>query len=70
MTVPEDGEHAAGPGHDPGSRGAVAPCTSVLKCPFCGSDRTRLESAFGPTKCRMIYYCDACRNTFEHMKRV
>ena len=44
--------------------------TSAIACPFCGSSRTRLDSAFGPTRCRMIYYCDACRNTFEHLNRV
>ena len=31
---------------------------------------TRLDSSFGPTRCRMICYCNACRNTFEHLKRV
>lgn len=44
--------------------------TSAIPCPFCGSDKTRLDSPFGPTRCRMIYYCEACRNSFEHLKRV
>jgi ring-1,2-phenylacetyl-CoA epoxidase subunit PaaD len=44
--------------------------TSAVPCPFCASRATRLDSPFGPTRCRMIYYCEACRNTFEHMKRV
>jgi ring-1,2-phenylacetyl-CoA epoxidase subunit PaaD len=39
-------------------------------CPFCGASSVHLESSFGPTRCRMIYYCEACRNPFEHMKRV
>lgn len=39
-------------------------------CPFCGSTEVHLESPFGPTRCRMIYYCDSCRNSFEHMKSV
>lgn len=43
---------------------------TMIPCPFCGSTNTHLESAFGPTRCRMIYYCDACRNSFEHLKRV
>lgn len=38
-------------------------------CPYCGSDRVTLDSPYGPTRCRMIYYCAACRNAFEHMKR-
>lgn len=39
-------------------------------CPFCGSDRVHLESSFGPTRCRMIYHCDACQHPFEHLKRL
>jgi ring-1,2-phenylacetyl-CoA epoxidase subunit PaaD len=41
-----------------------------VACPFCGSRETSLESAFGPTRCRMIYYCPACRNSFEYLKDV
>lgn len=55
----------AGPG-----RGAPAPASTPVPCPFCGSKATHLDSPFGPTRCRMIYYCDACRNSFEHLKRV
>jgi ring-1,2-phenylacetyl-CoA epoxidase subunit PaaD len=40
------------------------------QCPYCGSSEVQLESTFGPTRCRMIYYCNACRNPFEHMKSV
>jgi ring-1,2-phenylacetyl-CoA epoxidase subunit PaaD len=39
-------------------------------CPFCGSHRIREESKFGPTRCRMIYYCDACQHPFEQLKRL
>jgi|SRR6516162_1218377 ring-1,2-phenylacetyl-CoA epoxidase subunit PaaD len=39
-------------------------------CPFCGSADVRIDSPFGPTRCRMIYYCETCRNPFEHIKRV
>ncbi|MCA9242999.1 MAG: phenylacetate-CoA oxygenase subunit PaaJ [Phycisphaerales bacterium] len=39
-------------------------------CPFCGSAKTRMESAFGPTRCKMIFYCDACKNSFEHLKPI
>ncbi len=44
--------------------------TATVRCPFCHSDSTRMESAYGPTRCRMIYYCESCRNSFEHLKRV
>jgi ring-1,2-phenylacetyl-CoA epoxidase subunit PaaD len=40
------------------------------RCPVCGSTDVRLESSFGPTRCRMIYHCEACLNPFEHLKRV
>jgi ring-1,2-phenylacetyl-CoA epoxidase subunit PaaD len=37
-------------------------------CPFCGSEDTTLESAFGPTLCRTTHFCRACRNPFEAFK--
>lgn len=43
---------------------------SAVPCPFCGSAQTQLESKFGPTRCRMIYYCGDCHNSFEHLKRL
>jgi len=39
-----------------------------MTCPFCGSRETVLESAFGPTLCRTIHFCRACRNPFEGFK--
>jgi len=50
--------------------GPDTPTPEAVACPFCGSTQTHLESAFGPTRCKMIFYCDACRNSFEHLKRV
>jgi ring-1,2-phenylacetyl-CoA epoxidase subunit PaaD len=38
------------------------------RCPWCGSTDTRLENIFGPTPCRSIRYCDACRQPFEQFK--
>ena len=37
-------------------------------CPFCGSTDVVLESPFGPTLCRALYYCRACRNPVERFK--
>ncbi len=42
----------------------------AVHCPYCDSPNTRMESPFGPTRCRMIYYCRSCHNTFEHIKPV
>ena len=39
-------------------------------CPYCGSRRTVLENAFGPTQCRAIYYCTSCRQPFEQFKSI
>lgn len=41
-----------------------------VACPFCHSTATHLESAFGATLCKQIYYCDACRQSFERFKPV
>lgn len=42
----------------------------TVDCPFCGSSYTSMENVFGPTACRSILYCTACRNPFEAMKPV
>lgn len=41
-----------------------------VDCPYCGSTYTTLENIFGPTACRSILYCKACKNPFEAMKPV
>ena len=41
-----------------------------VPCPFCGSRRTRLENAFGPTLCRAIRWCPDCRQPFEQLKTI
>lgn len=41
-----------------------------VTCPFCDSADTTLESAFGPTLCRAIHYCNACKQSFEQFKPV
>jgi ring-1,2-phenylacetyl-CoA epoxidase subunit PaaD len=40
------------------------------RCPYCDSADTTLESIFGPTLCRAIHYCNACRQSFEQFKPV
>jgi ring-1,2-phenylacetyl-CoA epoxidase subunit PaaD len=44
--------------------------SAPVACPNCGSHRTILESAFGPTQCRAIYHCAACRQPFEAFKPI
>jgi len=42
----------------------------AFRCPYCGSTETRLENLFGPTPCRSIRYCEACRQPFEQFKTI
>ena len=42
----------------------------AVRCPFCASDRVVMDSAFGPTQCRSLFYCRACRQPFEALKAV
>ena len=39
-----------------------------VPCPHCGSLRTTLDNAFGPTLCRSIRHCADCRQPFEAFK--
>jgi ring-1,2-phenylacetyl-CoA epoxidase subunit PaaD len=40
----------------------------LAECPRCGSTNTSLRNAFGPTLCRMIWYCNQCQDAFEQFK--
>jgi ring-1,2-phenylacetyl-CoA epoxidase subunit PaaD len=42
----------------------------AMRCPLCRSAEIVIDSAFGPTQCRSLYYCRACRQPFEAMKSV
>lgn len=47
----------------------VQPLVQIgARCPYCGSADTVVESDFGPTLCRTVRYCNACRNPFEGFK--
>lgn len=41
-----------------------------VKCPYCGSEDTDLNSPFGPTLCRSMHYCNNCKQAFEQFKPV
>jgi len=42
----------------------------LFHCPWCGSTDTRLDNLFGPTPCRSLRYCNACRQPFEQFKTI
>jgi len=59
----------------PAPREAAAPTlvqlqTNAFRCPYCGSNETRLENIFGPTPCRSLRYCTSCRQPFEQFKTI
>ncbi|PZA07113.1 MULTISPECIES: 1,2-phenylacetyl-CoA epoxidase subunit PaaD [unclassified Meiothermus] len=41
-----------------------------VRCPRCGSLDTSVKNPFGPTLCKSLYVCNACREPFEGFKRV
>jgi ring-1,2-phenylacetyl-CoA epoxidase subunit PaaD len=41
-----------------------------VACPWCGSDQVAMDNLFGPTQCRSLFYCRACRQPFEAFKQV
>lgn len=53
-------------------RGRALPMlmSQPLTCPYCGSQQTTLENAFGPTPCRAIVYCSSCHQPFEQFKPI
>jgi ring-1,2-phenylacetyl-CoA epoxidase subunit PaaD len=44
--------------------------SNTHRCPYCGSTETRLENIFGPTPCRSLRYCAACKQPFEQFKTI
>ena len=41
-----------------------------VRCPYCSSSRVAMDSVFGPTQCRSLFYCRDCRQPFEAFKPV
>lgn len=41
---------------------------SVRPCPYCGSEDTSQDAAFGPTPCRDLRWCNGCCQPFEAFK--
>lgn len=40
----------------------------AVKCPLCGSLKTREVSHFGSTACKALYVCEDCAEPFDHFK--
>jgi ring-1,2-phenylacetyl-CoA epoxidase subunit PaaD len=63
-------ERITEPGKEGLRRFGIAPPDDVVRCPRCGSEQVLAENLFGPTRCRAIYYCRACRSPFEAFKAI
>jgi ring-1,2-phenylacetyl-CoA epoxidase subunit PaaD len=50
----------------------IAPPSAAedVRCPHCSSADVVMDSAFGPTQCRSLFYCRSCRQPFEALKSV
>lgn len=49
---------------DPGP----VPLSLAVRCPQCGSVRTREISRFGSTACKALRVCEACTEPFDHFR--
>jgi len=73
--TPEGREKLRASGFAPPSPRRAQPLQLVelqrgFRCPYCGSTDTKLENLFGPTPCRSVRYCNACRQPFEQFKTI
>lgn len=39
-----------------------------VPCPYCNSLNTKLQSKFGSTACKALFFCNDCQQPFEHFK--
>lgn len=70
--VPWTSDRISAAGLDALRRAGIAPPAdpAEVRCPHCMSANVVMDSAFGPTQCRSLFYCRACRQPFEAMKSV
>jgi ring-1,2-phenylacetyl-CoA epoxidase subunit PaaD len=72
FVVPWTSDRISGAGIEALRRAGIAPPTDPadVRCPHCASANVVMDSAFGPTQCRSLFYCRGCRQPFEAMKTV
>ena len=51
-------------------QGGPVPVQLSVRCPQCGSPRTRETSRFGSTACKSLWVCEECREPFDHFKAI
>jgi ring-1,2-phenylacetyl-CoA epoxidase subunit PaaD len=70
--VPWTSDRISASGREALRRAGIAPPAEAgaMRCPLCGSANVAMDSAFGPTQCRSLFYCRGCRQPFEALKSV
>lgn len=63
-------EHGVAPPGPAPAPGEVAVQLGPVRCPRCGSARTRLVSAFGSTACTAQHVCSDCAEPFSRFKAI
>jgi len=71
-SVPWTSERITAAGRNALRRSGFAPPSEPgdVRCPYCDSGRVAMDSLFGPTQCRSLFYCRDCRQPFEAFKPV
>ena len=49
---------------------AIGRRRAPVRCPYCGSVETALQSEFGATACKSIHVCRSCKQPFEEFKAI
>ena len=70
--VPWTSDRISARGRERLRQSGFAPPAEVdaVRCPYCDSARVAMDSLFGPTLCRSLFYCRDCRQPFESFKVV
>jgi ring-1,2-phenylacetyl-CoA epoxidase subunit PaaD len=70
--VPWTSDRISASGREALRRAGIAPpaAPADVRCPHCSSGDVVMDSAFGPTQCRSLFYCRGCRQPFEALKSV
>jgi len=70
--VPWTSDRISAAGLDRLRRAGIAPPvdSGQMRCPWCDSTRVVMDSVFGATQCRSLFYCRDCRQPFEGFKPI
>jgi ring-1,2-phenylacetyl-CoA epoxidase subunit PaaD len=70
--IPWTSDRISSVGRDRLRAAGIAPPVdpAAVRCPWCDSGRVVMDSAFGPTQCRSLFYCRDCRQPFEALKQI